>query len=688
MCSLIAAAAVILTSVVAGDAAALAPKQPHSQHCYEFPLVILSTVNRAFPDPTCNQLRYPAPDCLKEKVETRVEVIDHADGSLNCYGAEPTTVYEDVESNYRGQTSLFFPKHQMNVKFKNETNFVGLPEDKAFILNGPYLDCSLLRNHMAHWLFRSTGRYSPRTKHVVLYIRESPDQTEARYAGIYLLLEKLSYGPNRVNLAKLDTKCKDVTDLTGGWAWQNDPLSYGSYSPNVVIDQYQNEFGMGERPILAYPDGGELSQKIRDYFVNTSTGFLPQMYRFLWNNMTNNPDALETHLDLGSFADYILHTEMSLNVDAYRRSTFFFKDRAQTINAGPVWDLNLAYGNGARHNFKDWIFPQYTYWKRLMCNYKLTSLVIQRWKQLRSDGGAWSDKAISDFLDAGAAPVRRQLQKCKGEWRSDVVQCAYVSLKDCNGTYEERVESLKQAVLDRSHWMDAHITKLYKPLNATTCSGVGEIPKYNCARDGNDDGCLQEPEKYYSAVAFPRVRTPYTGPSCATKFAASLDGTAQYKRVPADEQMSGDDCWKSAGLYVYPQQKGVRERNLTHFCNGYGTCAQGPGAKCDCRKGILLQQHSCRRIDAESEKYMPVESASASVSKQFAAADAAIESESVWTQHKLFLALGGMLLVASVFVVVTKAKERARHERLNVYRPVQYGSVEDYRTFTSPPRAL
>jgi hypothetical protein len=264
-------------------------------NCFEFPVVVVSAVNRAYPDPTCNQLRYPAPDCLKSKVVARVEVIDNQDGSLNCYGAKPTAVYEDVESNYRGQTSLFFPKHQMNVKFSENTNFVGLPEDKAFILNGPYLDCSLLRNHMAHWLFRSTGRYSPRTKHVALFQRETPALEKARYTGIYLLLEKLSYGPNRVNLAKLDTKCKDVSDLTGGWAWQNDPLSYGAYSPNVVIDQYQNEFGMGERPLLAYPDSGETSQKIRDYFVNTSTGFLPQLYRFLWNNMTN-PDALEEHL--------------------------------------------------------------------------------------------------------------------------------------------------------------------------------------------------------------------------------------------------------------------------------------------------------------------------------------------------------------------------------------------------------
>jgi hypothetical protein len=643
---------------------------PH--RCYEFPVVIVSAVDHAYPDATCNQLRYPAADCLKSKVTTRVEVVDHQDGSLNCFGAPPTAVFEDVESNYRGQTSLFYAKHQMNVKFRASTSFVGLPEDDAFILNGPFVDCSLLRNHLAHWLFRATGRYSPRTKHVALYRRERPEQQEAMYAGVYLLLEKPTYGPNRGNLAKLDTKCRDVSDLSGGWAWQNDPLSFGAYSPNVVVDQYQNEFGMGERPLLAHPSGDALSQKMRDYFVDTTTGFLPQLYRNLWNNMTN-PDSLETHIDLGSYADYLLHTEMSLNVDAYRRSTFFFKDRGQPINAGPVWDLNLAYGNGARRHFTKWIFPQYTYWKRLMCNYKLTSLVIQRWKHLRA--GVWSDESIAAFLDAGAAPVARQLQRCKSDWRSDAEQCVSVSTRDCNGTYDERVQELKAAVLNRSHWMDERITELYKPLDADQCSGVGEIPKFNCAADGDDNGCLTAPEKYYAAVAFPPVRQPYAGPSCESKLASIASDYVE----SANEHSSDDDCWESAGVYVYPEQKGARESNLTHFCNGYGSCPEGPGAKCACRSGILLEQDSCRRIDAEMVLPVPAKAAtSASTASQSSTSgpEGAHSSD-----HTIFTIVAVLFVVGSVGVVAYKVRERARRERLNVYRPVRYGSMEDAQQF-------
>ncbi|KAG7394111.1 hypothetical protein PHYBOEH_005666 [Phytophthora boehmeriae] len=692
-------------------------EQPTAQslECYEMPVVIVSAVDRSFPDPTCNQLRYPAPDCLKEAVQTRVEVIDNAVGELNCVNGKRTAVYEQTKANYRGQTSLFFAKHQFNVKFSEKTSFLGMPESSKFVMNGPFLDCTLLRNHLAQWLYRSTGRYAVQTRHAVVYMRTNPDQEKPQYSGIFLLLEKMSYDKNHVNLAPMNTECaaRDPSVMNGGWAWSNDPPTYGSYSPNMVIDQYQNEFGMGERPVLAHPSGSSLSQQMRDYFVNTDMGFLPQMYRTLWNNMTT-PKELEKHLDLGSFADYLLHTEMSLNVDAYRRSTFFFKDRDQPINAGPVWDMNLAYGNGARRNFKDWIYPQYTYWKRLMCNSQLTSYVIQRWKTLRGTNlqkaddpvfGVWSDDSVAKFIDASAAPVHRQLSKCRGgNWRSDVVQCAVVDLKTCNGTYAEQIADLEQSVLARARWMDERIETLYKKLDVQTCSGVGEIPKYNCGLDGNDDGCLSNGEKYYNAVQFPPVRKPYSGPSCQEIVSGKENGEERDSMALSTyEQPSVDHCWLSAGSYVYPQQKGVKDKTLTTYCSGYGKCSEGPGAVCNCSVGIAVEHPSCRRIDAENEHYAQQQAtaakpAKATISKVSSTATASGDTAVTYSSETGDTRSSSSPLINVVAIVAAAAgcvalilgawwvKERARRRRrlhLNEYTPVRYGSVEHARLFGS-----
>lgn len=661
-------------------------------------------MDRSFPDSTCNQLRYPAQNCLKEAVQTYVEVIDNVDGKLNCINGSRTAVYEHTKSNYRGQTSLFFSKHQFNLKFPEDTSFLGMVENKAFVMNGPFLDCTLQRNHLAHWLYRSTGRYSVKTRHTVVYMRTSPAQREPKYAGIYLLLEKPTYDKNHVNLAPLNAACaaRDPKVLSGGWAWSNDPPSYGSISPNLVIDQYQNEFGMGERPVLAYPKGSQLSQQMRDSFVDTNTGFLPQMYRVLWYNMTA-PQELEKHLDLGSFADYLLHTEMSLNVDAYRRSTFYFKDRNQTINAGPVWDLNLAYGNGARRNFKDWIFPQYTFWKRLMCHSQLTSLVIQRWKTLRGTNfskkddlvfGVWSDEKITAFLEASTAPVQRQLAKCHGgDWRTDGLYCAAVDLDTCNGTYAERASDMHDSVLRRAHWMDERIEQLYKPLDAKTCSGVGEIPKYNCGQVGNDDGCLKDAEKYYNNVTFPPIRKPYSGPSCDEIAKSDFDSGEEFAaQMTPYQKPSVDYCWQCATSYVYPQQKVKPEKTLTPFCNGYGSCPEGPGAVCNCSTALKVEKYSCRRIDDENEHYKLRQqddlASKASTPKSTVLDTQAVNEEASEKKHLSVPLMKGMTDISAVAAGVVLlvfgswlVKKHAHRRRLSEYTPVRYGSVEHARIF-------
>uniref|UniRef100_K3X2P0 EGF-like domain-containing protein n=1 Tax=Globisporangium ultimum (strain ATCC 200006 / CBS 805.95 / DAOM BR144) TaxID=431595 RepID=K3X2P0_GLOUD len=568
----IAAFALLQGAAMALSAADSVPTPaPFDKTCFELPVVIVSPTGERLPTETCNQQRFPAIDCMKKTVEVHIEVIDHSNGTLNCLNGERTAVYP-ADAHYRGQSSLHFSKHQMTVKLHEVDDFLGFPADKKFVLNGPVIDSSLMRNHLAHWLFRGTTRYSPRTRHIVVFVRDNldPSNFEPSYKGIYLALEKISYGPNRVGLAPLDNTCRDE-ELNGGWAWQNNPLNYGVYSPNIVQDKYQLAFGSGERPVLMAPKSNVMTQTMRDYFVDTKTGPLPRMYQYLYDDMMNS-DGLGNVIDIGSFVDYFLHSEMSQNSDAYRRSTYFFKDRDQPINAGPVWDFNLAYGRG--NNQKDWLYKPHMFWRRLFCNYKFASLVPKRWRELRAT--AWSDIAIQDFLGNNSAPIKRQLVNCNN-WSSMNLQCANTNGA---GTYESNVDSLERSVLTRARWMDENVAGFYMKLNNSVCFPAGDLPQYNCAADGNDDGCLTDPEKYISAVEFPSVRKPSSRKVCA----AAVDGATN----DSLEKPSIDPCWLSAGTYI-------KDGSLTPFCSGYGSCPPGPGATCKCTQGRKLP--TCARSD-------------------------------------------------------------------------------------------
>ena len=54
------------------------------------------------------------------------------------------------------------------------------------------------------------------------------------------------------------------------------------------------------------------------------------------------------YVDLGSWVDYFLLNELSKNVDGYRISTYFFKQKDSDgglLHMGPVWDYDIAWGN-------------------------------------------------------------------------------------------------------------------------------------------------------------------------------------------------------------------------------------------------------------------------------------------------------------------------------------------------------
>lgn len=540
---------------------ALALNEEVNNFCTSLPILIVSALS---PLPTLEECQkapisnIPGPNCMKRTSLAEVKVLMDEKGEENCLGDMAGSPTYTGSAHYRGASSLnFASKHQMNLKFDNSINFLNISKGKDWILNGPWIDTTGLRNPLAHWLFRNTGRYSPRTQHMILFLRNDHQQLE--YHGLYIAMEKIGFGKERLGLAELTRKCQTNEELSGGWAWQYNPFSYGSNVANFVIDQYQTMFGLGARPTIEYPKADRLTDTMRNYFIDPKTSPLVAYYKHLFDHM-EQPDDLQKHIDIGSFVDYMLHTELSMNQDAYLRSAWYFKDRNQPINAGPVWDFNLAYGLGSKP-LNQWLFMESTSWKRLRCNYRFASLAISRWETLRS--GIWSNASITSFLNRMTFPIQTMLQKCPNAWNSDSLYCLLTgSTKE--GNYTSNVNDLLKSVLTRATWMDHHILEMYTSLNGTICAAVGTLPKFNCAKNGNDSGCLTEPYRYASQVSFPPVRHVYLGPSCQSTPRDTLNNT--YRTDP---------CWLSVG-------KSVNAGSKTPFCSGYGQCPPGIGAKCTC----------------------------------------------------------------------------------------------------------
>lgn len=89
----------------------------------------------------------------------------------------------------------------------------GLPKDNDWVLYGPEVDKTMgMRNLIAFSLARSSGRYASRTRFCeVFLITDGRSLDMDHYHGIYMLMEKIKRGKNRVNVEK-----REGTNFTGG----------------------------------------------------------------------------------------------------------------------------------------------------------------------------------------------------------------------------------------------------------------------------------------------------------------------------------------------------------------------------------------------------------------------------------------------------------------------------------------
>ena len=65
-------------------------------------------------------------------------------------------------------------------------------------------------------------------------------------------------------------------------------------------------------------------------------------------NFKDPDEGYQKYINVGTFVDFFLLNELSNESDAYRLSTFMYKDKdtdGGKLSMGPVWDFNIALGN-------------------------------------------------------------------------------------------------------------------------------------------------------------------------------------------------------------------------------------------------------------------------------------------------------------------------------------------------------
>jgi len=367
-----------------------------------------------------------------------------------------------ADINIRGSSSQMFPKKGFGFHLLEENGanrkeeMLGMPEEHNWILHGPYSDKSLMRNVVSYEMAADMGHYAPRTRFVELFMHSGDDPMHSgHYHGVYVLVERIKIAPGRLELESLELNHNDGEEVTGGYIFKKDRLGEG-----------ESGFRTPRGTLLGHvrPDEQSITPAQRDYLIS----YVDSLEKALFSTFFKDPEiGYSAFMDVNSFIDYHLITEVCKEIDGYRLSTFLYKDRNGKVVIGPVWDYNLALGNANYLNGWDpegWYYPLISsseylngWYTRLFQDEAFVEKYKRRYRQLRQ--GVFSNHQLVGKIRGYEALLSESQARNFQRWN---VLGSYVWPNWFIGqTYEEEIDFMVDWLERRLEWMDGQLGGAY-----------------------------------------------------------------------------------------------------------------------------------------------------------------------------------------------------------------------------------
>lgn len=412
------------------------------------------------------------------KITADVKIIYKGMGRYNLQGDSGNIYTGKAGVEIRGGYSQLLPQKSYGFETRDEQGnnlnvpLMDMPAENDWILLANYNDKVFIRNTLAFHLFNKMGHYAPRA-HICEVILNN------EYKGIYILTEKIKRDKNRLNLARMDAYDNAGDSLTGGYAFGID--YYNDY------DSWTSNFVPTDRPggvvhfVYRYPEPEIITPAQKTYihlFVNTFEN------RLYGNQFMDPTDGYKAYLDVKSFIDYFIIGEVSRNVDAYKKSCYYYKDRDNRgglLHAGPVWDFDWAWKNiydncyiwevtdGSNWAYKvnecnNWpVVPSWI--TRLLEDPSFCNTLQTRYTTLRKT--ILSDEYLNQYIDSVQTLVNDAQQRHYMKWPILGERVGAHEVDDPPATFDGAIMQFKHWISLRLAWLDANMP-------GEMVSGVGE----------------------------------------------------------------------------------------------------------------------------------------------------------------------------------------------------------------------
>lgn len=353
----------------------------------------------------------------------------------------------------RGQSSAGFAKPPYRVELRDAEGrdrrepLLGLPPDADWVLHGPFVDKSLIRNALVYGIGRDMGLEAPRSAPFELYLRGDDGRIEPADArGVYLLVERIEAGAERLDINRIGPADDAEPAITGGWI-----LKF--------------EAGAAEAPIVPGWESLEVVEPGDPTAAQMAwvQGALAAFDEALDGPGFQAPDApWRAMLDVDSAVDQIIVNELFRDQDGYVRSQYIHRDREGPWVIGPLWDYNLVAGTGGYFDnlsTTGWQYRQqynrgeHGWFARMMDDPAFAETVAARWRALRVD--LLSDAALADRVAGLTADLVEPAARNFAIWPNLGAGRISAFTSPSTATWGEQLEVLLDWLARRAAWLDA-----------------------------------------------------------------------------------------------------------------------------------------------------------------------------------------------------------------------------------------
>lgn len=392
---------------------------------------------------------------LKEnKIWATVAILNQGkNGSLRNVMDTPDYL-APVTINMRGASSYSrFDKKQYRIKFykkrggskAEDCDFLGMGAHSEWVLNGPYLDKTLIRNRLVYNLAREVFPWAPDSRYCEVFV-------DGKYQGLYLAVEPVTNGESRLRLSEFgllsgETAYVVKRDRVGTEA---NPLeTFGKTSGKTINDLY-----------ISYPTEKKLTSAQHEWIQEDISRFEQALYS---DRFSDPVVGYAAYINVNEFVDYYILNEVVMNNDAGNLSTYVYKELSGKLQLA-VWDYNNCYDNYQwfEQDITDFFVSEASWFDRLLQDKNFVDRVVTRYWKLRKTvlNTEYMYARIDEYQKEVGSAVNRNFKVWGYTFQKNL-------LDDTSGereirSYAQAISQLEKSIDQRFQFMDQHIEDLYQ----------------------------------------------------------------------------------------------------------------------------------------------------------------------------------------------------------------------------------